>query len=209
MAGITNYAGLRSAIADWLIRTDLSDSTLNTFIDNAERVLKRDHRVRKLFNVPLTVNAETVTLPADYRELESLYHDGPTYYGDIETVDGGSLAEIKRRVGNDTGVPRYAAIVDGVARFGPEPDGTYTLRLEYWATIEALSSTNLSNWLLDENPDIYLYASLVETAPYLRDDPRLAVWKTELESRLEALHDNTVRGQYSGTLTRRVKHPIP
>jgi hypothetical protein len=43
------------------------------------------------------------------------------------------------------------------------------------------------NWLLTGHPDVYLYASLVETAPYLKDDSRVPVWMAELDRRLTLL----------------------
>ena len=43
--------------------------------------------------------------------------------------------------------------------------------------VTALSSSNTTNFVLTNHPDLYLYASLSEAAPYLGQDERLTVWK--------------------------------
>ena len=50
------------------------------------------------------------------------------------------------------------------------------LILHYWRKIPALSDSNTTNWLLTDAPDVYLYGSLMQSAPYLAHDERLAVW---------------------------------
>lgn len=71
-------------------------------------------------------------------------------------------------------------------------DIEYRMELEYYAKIPKLGSANpfydpadpegeepefiFTNWLLDSFPDIYFYGALVHSAPYLRDDARIALW---------------------------------
>lgn len=201
MALTTDYSSLQTNIADWLNRSDLT-SAIPVFIQNAERALRRDHRVRKLQARTLNVAVEDVSLPSDYGANEALYHNGPTYYHEIEVVPTGDLAALKQSHGT-TGRPAYASFLDDVIRFAPVPDATYTLRWTYWRKIESLSATQSTNWLILEHPDIYLYAALLESAPFLKGDDRLAVWASELEKRLEQLHLDTERKHWSGSLARR------
>jgi hypothetical protein len=58
----------------------------------------------------------------------------------------------------------------------PTPDTTYSGELLYYAELEPLSDSNASNWLLEMSPDAYLYGALMQSAPYLKDDARMAVW---------------------------------
>jgi len=207
MGQINSYTNLQTEIADLLIRTDLT-AAIPGFIQNAESKLRRDTRARTLISQNLTLDVQTVNLPVDFRELESLYHDGPSFFGEIETVSAGELGDVEANEG-ETGVPSHAAILGQTLRLAPVPDQSYTARLVYWATISRLTANNLSNWLLAEHPDIYLYASLIESAPYLRDDARMPLWKGELSERLEELHRDTVAGQYGGSLVSRPRRHIP
>lgn len=211
---IINYTDLQSAVADWLDRTDLAN-VVTTFIDNAESALRRDPRVRILRNVTFTVDADVEELPAATKSIVALYHDGPTLFGSIDIVSPEQLGEENRRNAGATGTPRKAAFVQQqfpqppFLRFAPAPDQAYNPLLVYWESITRLTQPTESNWLLDDHADIYLYASLVESAPYMREDSRVPVWRAELDRRLEELHSLTDRAQYSGSLVIRSRRNIP
>lgn len=207
---ITTYATLQSEVADWLNRSDLTN-VIKTFVQLAENEFNRDPRLRRMIeNASFVADADAKALPADLIAIEALYHDGGTYFGPIEIVGAEQLAHLKLKFGT-TGPPRYAArilastgtLTGGTLRFAPVPDAAYTLKLSYWAGVVALSDAAPTNWLVTNHPDIYLYGALVESAPYLKDDARLQVWRFELERRLESLHLQTDRAQFSGTLVRR------
>ena len=178
------------------------------WIQSAEAELRRDERVRQLQDHgTFSITGDGIALPADLDYVESWYLDGPLFYGEIEVVGAEALAHRKALFGT-SGVPRFAAIVAGTVRFAPSPDGTYDSTLTYWRSLPALSTGADTNWLLLAHPDIYEYAALVEAASFLKDDQRIAVWRSELERRLESLHARTSRSQFSGTMRRRPRRPI-
>lgn len=192
---ITSYATLQSAVADWLNRDDLT-AVIPQFIANAEARFKRDLRVRKLQNAgTFTILADDQSLASDLMAVESWYLDGPTFFHRIQMVGAEALGELKT-VWGSTGVPRYAAMIDGSARFAPAPDVPYNTKLTYWRKIVGLSDQNVSNWLLEAHPDVYLYASLVEAAPYLSDDTRVATWQEQLDKRLGEIDALTTVEQF-------------
>jgi len=198
MALITDHASLLAAVADTLNRTDLT-SVIPNFIQQAHDSLELDPRVRKLTAATLTMDADDEAVPADFESLESMSHDGTTYFGDLEIVGPGQISEKKRQFGT-TGPPAFVAVVDAVFRFAPVPDASYSLKTTYWATLASIVSS--ANWLLTNYPSIYLYATLIESAPYLKDDERVAVWSAMLEDRLEKLHQTTWDAQWGGNLRR-------
>ena len=56
----------------------------------------------------------------------------------------------------------------------------------------ALSSNSFgvrtpSNWLLKLSPAVYVYSACEQSAPYLRDDPRLPTWVALKEDALNSL----------------------
>jgi hypothetical protein len=89
-------------------------------------------------------------------------------------------------------------VVGGQFRISPTPDATYTAELIYFAKLTKLSSTVASNWLLTSSPDIYLYGSLLQAAPYLQDDARIQTWATLYERALNDLRTADDRGATSG-----------
>jgi len=71
--------------------------------------------------------------------------------------------------------------------------------------LPALSDSNTSNWLLDLAPDAYLYASLLESAPFLRDDERLQTWTALYGAAVNQLNKVSERGTHGGSLRMRIK----
>ena len=153
---------------------------------------------------PLTVSAEATDLPSDIDSLYSVAHDGSNVYGPLVLTDLGGLTKYKALLG-DTGTPAACAIrQDGAGNttliVAPEPNATFSLQAQYWAKLTPVSATVPTSRFLTENPDIYLYAALLESAPYLKDDQRIPVWKGELEERLEKMGLATQRLVFGGEM---------
>lgn len=197
---ITDYASLQERIAATLNRTDLEAPAL---IQQAEDDLLLNEDVVQHTSRVVLVSADDVILPSDLYRIDAWYHDGPVYYGPIHIVDSASLGEHRGRLG-PTGVPAYAAIEGGRARFAPVPDDAYSTRMPYWRRITRLSDANTTNWLLEEYPSIYLYAALLEAAPFLKDDERIPVWALRLQQKIDALRARNQDLQFGGTLRRQV-----
>jgi hypothetical protein len=75
----------------------------------------------------------------------------------------------------------------------PSPDTTYQAEIVYYGKIPALSDSNTSNWLLSLSPDIYLYGSLLQATPYLRDDERLPVIASLYQRMIEDMNISNER----------------
>ena len=177
MAQITNYTTLKTEIGVELNRTDLT-TAIPGFIQRAEARLNREKRARLLVDLsPLSVAQEEVAAPADMVAPDEIAHDGPSYFGELDLKGIGDMTRVKA-IHGDTGVPiAYAVKSDGAGNlfflFAPEPNATFALRASYYAGVtngNSLSDTNLTNRMLLAHPDIYLYASLAETAGFLRED---------------------------------------
>lgn len=205
---ITNYSELQTAVANWLDRSDLT-ARIPEFIDLAEAQLQDDERVRKLkVNPSFAVASEKTNLPSDFDHIETIYHDGPTYWGPLDNVGIAVLSEMKASI-EDVGVPRAYAIIDGQQIWvSPEPDGSFDLVLAYWLDIPKLSGTQTTNWLLTDHPHVYLFATLMEAEPFLKHDERIATWERKLERALMLLDKAIDNEQFSGDLVQRPNRPI-
>jgi hypothetical protein len=201
VAQITSYTTLKENVADWLNRTDLT-SQIPVFIQLFEKKAMRDIRLRKLQNAgEFTASADGDVLPTDFMSLEGLYHDGSTYFGPIEIKGASELPGLKARYGT-TGAPRFAAVVDGTLLYAPVPDDDYSLKLQYWRKVSALSASNESNWLLEDHPDVYLYGALVAASPFIKDDERVLLWKGLLDEAINEISMATANEQFGGDLRR-------
>lgn len=155
----------------------------------AEATLNRKPEIRdERFEDSFTLATEVVDLPSDFREPIAMMFDDDVRFGPIEFVPSDMLPGKKALLGL-TGFPRFASIIADATqvRLAPAPDTAYTVSLNYITKLVSLSDTKVFNWLITDHPDIYLYATLIESAPYLKDDDRLPMWKSELRERLEEL----------------------
>jgi hypothetical protein len=59
--------------------------------------------------------------------------------------------------------------------FGPFP-ADFTLRGIYYAKQDPLRTTDPS-WYVTNAPEVLLYGALLEAAPFIREDPRIPVWR--------------------------------
>ena len=194
---LSNYSELQTSIASWLKRDDLMGS-IPDFITLAEAKIRRKLRVSGLESTAdLSVSAEYTDLPADYLEMRSVYVDGSTR----KALTQMSPNEMdSRNMGSSTGTPQVYAIVGGQIRLAPAPDTTYALKLIYYA-FPQLSGTNTTNWVLDNHPDIYLYGALLEAEPFLKNDKRVSMWASLLQSAVDQLEESDAGYRWGGSLS--------
>lgn len=172
---ISTYAELKSAVADWLNRSDLTSAIAN-FVSLAEAQINRDERLHATDGVTrdtLTVSSQFTALPTDYLKFLSVNVSGDRDY----PLDLVSMYEIDEIRGcQASGIPRAYCIVGPDLEIAPVPSEATDLEIAYQAKIPALTDAATTNWLLTSHPDIYLYATLMQSAPYLHEDERVAVW---------------------------------
>jgi len=92
---------------------------------------------------------------------------------------------------------RYT-IMGSTLVIGAQIDSGASLSFDYYAKIPALSDDAPTNWLLTDGPDIYLYGSLLEAEPYLKNDPRIETWRGLLQVALTDIQAASDRAKYSG-----------
>jgi len=198
---ITTYSELKSSIADFLNRSDLT-SVIETFIDLGEAQMNRDVRHWEMENRVDGVQDsgdKFMQFPRDW--LETIRFQVKTTNG-VDTLDLTSVASIsdKRQAANDeAGTPRFYAHVRGEFELFPTPDEETDFELLYYQRIPSLSDSNPSNWLLEYAPDIYLYGSLMHSAPYLQEDERVAVWAQMYSAAVQNLNAQSERVKNSGS----------
>jgi hypothetical protein len=194
---LTTYNELKSSVADWLNRTDLT-AVVPDFISLAEAQIERTLRTRQMIvRATAAIDTEYSAVPADFLETKSIkLNTNPVTALAFESIDAMDLMKSTRYL--SPGKPQYFSIVGGQIRVLPVPDNSYTAELTYYAKLTKLSSTVSSNWLLASSPDVYLYGSLMQASPYLKDDARIPVWSSMYTSALEAIQVADDRGATSG-----------
>jgi hypothetical protein len=196
---ITTYAELKTNIADFLNRSDLT-SVIPTFISLAEVDLDRKIRHWRMEKrSTTTLDTQYSQFPQDFLEpIRLSLTTGNT--SRLELLSQAQMMEQRELNRNNTGTPRFYAITDGSIEVFPTPDSdTIILEMVYYARTESLSDSNTTNWLLTYYPDALLYGALVHSAPYLADDPRTQVWGTLLQNAIGAINAESDKAKFGGT----------
>lgn len=197
MATITNYSTLKSTIADYLNRQDLT-AQIPTFIQLAEADMNTRLRCREMIVRATTTNDdEFVRLPLDFLESINLQlTDGQSPLRFV-TLDEADIIN-KRQTYT---APTFYSLMNGAIELVPPPATGADVEIEmvYYGKITALSDSNTSNWLLLKAPDVYLYGALVHAAPFLMDDQRISVFGSFYSQRIEALNDESQKSLHSGS----------
>jgi hypothetical protein len=181
-----DYAWLLSALAKWSgNRTDLAD-LMPDFVMLAEKRLNADLESRHqeaVVNIMTEAGVSTVAVPIDTAEIRSLSlaEHGPLDYYAPDPFN----AKFPDQTG---GAPRGYTVVGPSIYLGPVPDGAYTLSLAYRAYVPALADSAGTNWLIENFPNAYLAASMVELCSYTKNREDRAEWEQKYLIALESVN---------------------
>lgn len=181
MATNTTFATLQDDLRAYLERGTSSDTTvyeqLPRLINLAERRIARELKVQGFIEVV------TTALVAG----QSVY-DKPDRWRDTVSINIGTSSgrqgvfprsyEYLRTTWPDestTSTPEFYADYDySHWLFSPTPDSAYPMEVLYHALPPLLDDTTQTNWLTDYAPELLLYAAMLETVLFLKDDSRIS-----------------------------------
>jgi hypothetical protein len=204
---ISTFAEVKTAIANWLARSDLT-SRISEFVALAESRIaygadddgvlfpSEAIRIRAMeVDADITINARTATLPTGYLEGRRFYIDADP----IIKLDYQAPADFWTAAVTTSGKPSKYTVEGENLVFGPlVPDSTYAGKLLYYKKFTALSADADTNWLIANAPQIYVYGALLEAAPFIRNDSRLPMWHGLYKSIANGLNRANDRDRYSG-----------
>jgi hypothetical protein len=194
---LSSYSGLKTSIANWLNRSDLT-SEIEDFIVLAEKDFNSKLRIRQMISSDnsFSINAEKVDLPTGFLQVRDFFIvNGGTKYS-LQYITPAQMDQIK---GSSTsGQPSTYTIIGDKFRFAPTPASTYTGTLNFYKEFDPLSDSNTTNYILSNHPAIYLYGSLYHSANFLGGvEPRLVQqWQQMYATALERLERNDREDQY-------------
>lgn len=201
---LQNYNGMVNSIMSRMDRTDI-ESDIPDFLYLAEREMERlilsPYRET---TTTLTVNAATIDLPSDFKQLRSLT---------LATDPKRNLQQVTPSVissnwpATTTGVPEAFAIVGETLLFAPAPDASYTANAIYIRRIPALTAANPSNWVLDANSDIYFFGALMQGFAHVGDEARATTYRAMFMEAIGQLNAEGVRHRYSAS-PMRLRSPV-
>lgn len=139
---------------------------VNANMEIGNPVIQKPARWRK--TVSMTVTTPTGKQPVFLRKLEYLNN----YWPEVAAVD----------------TPLFYADYDYDHWFiAPTPDAAYLFEALCYTRLQPLDSSTQTNWLTQNAPNAMLFGTLKQTAPFLKDDARLALWSGLFDAAMAAL----------------------
>jgi hypothetical protein len=199
---ISTFAELKTAAANWLDRSDLTDR-IPEFIALAEARFNRVLRIRDMETVSTAISTTGGTreysLPTGFVQMKEFH-----LTTDPLTPLAYITPEMMSRMwaGSTTGTPLVFTIIADNVRLGPSPDAVYTTSMLYYKTFTALSDAASTNDMLTNNPDVYLYGTLLEAEPFIMNDARVPLWLAAFEKAIGDIQNQDNKDRHSGSQLR-------
>jgi len=187
---ISTFADLRTEIASWLNRTDLTTAQLSQFVTLAESDIRNDLEVReKELTTTGTMVSDGFTPPSGYLHVRTLIvNDIPSRFLPPE--------EFQVKVNSNT--PGYYTTAGNDIKVSEGNGATYDLR--YVGGITALSADGDSNWVLANAPEIYLWCGVKYGSVFLKDVQGAVAYDTLYKDAYAKLNWLERQAKYSGPM---------
>ena len=199
---IGTFAELKTATANWLDRSDLT-ARIPEFITLAEARFNRILRIRDMETVSTAISTSAGTreysLPTGFVQMKGFH-----LTTDPLTPLAYITPEMMTRLwaGSSKGKPEVFTIIADNVSLGPNPDAVYTTSMLYYKTFTALSDSATTNDMLTNNPDVYLYGTLLEAEPFIMNDERVQLWGMAFEKAIGDIQNQDNKDRHSGSQLR-------
>lgn len=203
---ISTFGELKSAVALWLNRPDLT-AYIPDFVRLAEQRINyggaEPHQTQPL-RIPAmqtratgTITASAIAFPTRFLEPIRIAGSSGGVKWSLQYVAPERYSEHS----NSSGVPTvYTVMNNSILTSGT---GAASYILDYYQAFANLSADADTNWLLTNAPGVYLYGTLIESSPFLKDMSMMPAWLSAFKASIAAINRATNR-QGGGSLAARV-----
>lgn len=190
-AAVMTYDSLVENIQSYLERTDESTlAKIPLFIMLAEQTIAADLK----FLGNLTVNTSTMEQGSNVIDKPARWHKtvsmNITVAGKRRPVLLRKYEYLRNYWPDPTleDAPEYYCDYDYTHwMVAPTPDSAYNFEVLYYERVQPLDSSNQTNWFTTYAPQALLYGSLLQTAPFLKNDDRIPMWQGQYTTIIEVL----------------------
>lgn len=193
-----NYVDLQASVQAWLARGDsLVIGRIPDFIRLGELRINRDLRVAAMIAPPSTLTIVAgqnwVALPDDWLAFKRVRSAAEPL---IEYMAPDALEDLA-----PAGDASKYSIEGYRLIYGQTPTVNLALTVRYYAWIPYLATAG-ATWLLDISPDIYLYASLLEAAMFVKNSKAAGEYGSLYDKAVAALQSADEAANVSGSRLR-------
>lgn len=192
---ISTLAELKTAITNWTKRADLTSYT-EDLIMVGEKWIFRNVRAREMETaLSGTISSGVLAVPSGFRALKhARINQTPTVPLGIK-----SASWIYENYPNrsSTTTPKFIAVDGSNFIFGPNASALAVVGMYYGALTSVISSANA---LFTAHPDLYLFAALAETEPFLKNDKRVVLWTAKRDQAKDDINREAHQGRFGDAM---------
>ncbi|HMH81501.1 MAG TPA: hypothetical protein VK531_01415 [Gemmatimonadales bacterium] len=224
------YSELVDGVLNWLDRKGDTEITsrIPDWIALCEARIRRQQEWFSQFyslansGAMFSVTANPFELPSYVRDVKAIWNSTQLAFGEIEIRTPATWRGFVSINSAPGSIPQKAVIVPqmdswlvdpdgagGATKHGakvylwPTPliDGSILLDFEYIRDLDPLTP-GTTNGLFLRHPDLYLFGTLVESAPYLQHDERLPLWESRFNQAMTEINTERERAKFSASRKR-------
>jgi hypothetical protein len=202
---ISNYTELKTTVEAYAKRGDIGQ-TMDIFIDLCEADLSERVRVRDM-EARAIATASTadrfLALPTGFLKMRKIR----LYTGSVQ-YDLNYRVPESLNVITSAGIPTDYTITSQL-EFNRIPSSAYTVEMQYYRSLDALSATNATNEILTRFPKLYLYGVLFHFAQWAQDDGMIQKYSVLFDGAIDAVNRSEVKGRHGPAKAMRIEGSTP
>ena len=203
---MSDFADLKTQVAEWANRQDWSDTLVTSFVRQAEQKFNAELRVDRMIQFDGAVIASRCApLPDDWLQMDLVR------IASANGADGFLPIRYKARDEffnlTDKNSCGYYTIEGRQIFFGGSPDATEgnEFRIAYYGEVPVFADDNPS-WVYTKYPSLYLYGSLMHADLHaVGEEQSASNLKTLVEDMIKKLNDAHLLAKASGSRVTRTR----
>jgi hypothetical protein len=207
---LDSYVNLKASIRTQSTRTDMSDDHIDDFIamaeaemySNAEAPLRfRSMESRQTASTSSSVRF--LALPTGFLEMRRLKLN--LSGGDCDVK---YMAPDQMDLQGTSGIPRFYSVTSQL-EFDRVPDSVYTIEMQLYIKLTALSTSNASNAILADHPNVYLFGSLWALWLQAQEEEKAEFYYSKFIGAIKGVIAGDKKGKYGSAPRIRLEGSTP
>lgn len=209
--GVT-FSSLKDTVQKYIERGDPADPSvyamLPTLINMAERniaIALNVTGIRQVVSGAMAPGLSVYQKPSGWRRTVSINFGAASTLDQRTALFPRSYEYCRSYWPDDTvqGTPKfYAEYSDEYMLVTPTPNAAYPFEMIYYAKPPLLDDANQTNWITENWPQLLIYATLKEAAPFMKQDERIATWDGMYQQLLGAISEDDLKKAVDRSVTR-------
>jgi len=206
---LDTYTNLKAAIKAQSTRTEMSDAEIDDFIamaeadmySNVDPIRIRDMESRQ--TASLSASSRFLALPDSFLEMRRLKLNLSLGDQDVRF-----MAPDQMNLDGTSGIPAFYSVTSQL-EFNRVPDSAYTIEMQLYKKLTALSSSNETNAILTNYPTIYLFGALWGLWLMAQEEEKAEFYYSKFTQAIKGANTGDKAGKYGSAPFIRIEGSTP